>query len=95
MKKAEIRKIVTAERSQLSELDFAEREMAILSLLRPLLREGSIVASFKAIPHRKEISLDSLEGSFLSLGWPLKSKAPWKWYFQTSLRIPHGASLNL
>jgi 5-formyltetrahydrofolate cyclo-ligase len=64
MKKAEIRKIVTAERSQLSELDFAEREMAILSLLRPLLREGSIIASFKAIPHRKEISLDSLEGSF-------------------------------
>jgi 5-formyltetrahydrofolate cyclo-ligase len=64
MKKAEIRKIVTAERSQLSELACAEREMAILSLLRPLLSEGLITASFKAIPLRKEISLDSLEGSF-------------------------------
>jgi 5-formyltetrahydrofolate cyclo-ligase len=64
MKKAEIRKIVTAERSQLSEKACAEREAAILSFLRPLLREGSVIASFKAIPHRKEISLDSLEGSF-------------------------------
>lgn len=64
MKKAEIRKIVTAERSQLSEQACAEREAAILSFLRPLLSEGSIIASFKAIPHRKEISLDSLEGSF-------------------------------
>ena len=64
MKKAEIRKIVTAERSQLSEQACAEREMAILSFLRPLLREGSVIASFKAIPHRKEIRLDSLEGSF-------------------------------
>ena len=64
MKKAEIRKIVTAERSQLSEQACVEREAAILSFLRPLLKEGSIVASFKAIPHRKEINLNSLEGSF-------------------------------
>jgi hypothetical protein len=35
MKKAEIRKIVTAERSQLSEQACAEREAAILSFLRP------------------------------------------------------------
>jgi 5-formyltetrahydrofolate cyclo-ligase len=64
MKKAEIRKIVLAQRTQLSELACAEREMAILSFLRPLLSEDSIIASFKAIPHRKEISLDSLEGDF-------------------------------
>jgi len=64
MKKAEIRKIVTAERSQLSEQACAEREAAIRSFLRPLLREGLIVASFKAIPHRNEINLDSLEGTF-------------------------------
>ncbi len=64
MKKAEIRKIVTAERSQLSEQACAEREAAILSILRPLLSEGSIIASFKAISHRNEISLDTLEGTF-------------------------------
>jgi 5-formyltetrahydrofolate cyclo-ligase len=64
MKKAEIRKTMAAQRAQLSELACAEREMAILSFLRPLLSERSIVASFKAIPHRKEISLDSLEGDF-------------------------------
>jgi len=64
MKKAEIRKIAQAERSQLSEEECTHREMAILSFLRPLLSEDSIIACFKAIPHRKEISLESLEGSF-------------------------------
>ena len=64
MKKAEIRKIVAAQRAQLSEDEFALCENAILSYLPPLLSAESIVASFKAIPHRKEISLDQLEGSF-------------------------------
>jgi len=64
MKKAEIRKIVAAQRVQLSEDEFALCENAILSYLPPLLSAESIVASFKAIPHRKEISLDPLEGSF-------------------------------
>ena len=64
MKKAEIRKIVMAQRAQLSEDEFALCENAILSYLRPLLSAESIVASFKAIPHRNEISLETLEGTF-------------------------------
>jgi 5-formyltetrahydrofolate cyclo-ligase len=64
MKKAEIRKIVAAQRVQLSEKEFALCENAILSYLPPLLSAESIVASFKAIPHRKEISLDQLSGTF-------------------------------
>ena len=64
MKKAEIRKIVAAQRAQLSEDEFALCENAILSYLPPLLSAESIVASFKAIPHRKEISLDQLSGTF-------------------------------
>jgi 5-formyltetrahydrofolate cyclo-ligase len=64
MKKAEFRKTMAAQRAQLSEQACAEREMAILSLIRPLLLDGANIASFKAIPHRKEISLDSLEGDF-------------------------------
>lgn len=64
MKKAEIRKIVAAQRVQLSEDEFALCENAILSYLPPLLSAESIVASFKAILHRKEISLNPLEGSF-------------------------------
>ena len=64
MKKAEIRNRVAAQRAQLSEDEFALCEKAILSYLYPLLSAESIVASFKAIPHRKEISLDQLKGIF-------------------------------
>jgi 5-formyltetrahydrofolate cyclo-ligase len=64
MKKAEIRKIVLAERTQLGEKEFLERSQRVIETLTPLLTLGKTIASFKAIPHRNEISLDSLEGSF-------------------------------
>ena len=64
MKKAEIRKICLEKRAQLSEADLLIRQDAVISLLKPLLRAGRTIASFKAIPHRTEISLDALEGDF-------------------------------
>lgn len=64
MKKAEIRKIVFAQRAQLSAEDHSLRQTAILSLLKPQLFQSKTIASFKAISHRNEISLDTLEGTF-------------------------------
>ena len=64
MKKAEIRKICLEKRAQLSEADLLIRQDAVISFLKPLLRAGRTIASFKAIPHRNEISLDSLESDF-------------------------------
>ena len=64
MKKAEIRKIVLAQRTQLAEKEFLERSQRVIDTLTPLLTLGKTIASFKAIPHRNEISLDSLEGNF-------------------------------
>lgn len=64
MKKAEIRKIVAAQRAQLSEKKCAVRSKTILSFLSPLLEGKKTTASFKAIPHLKEISLDPLSGTF-------------------------------
>ncbi len=64
MKKAEIRKIVLAQRTQLAEKEFLERSQRVIETLAPLLTPGKTIASFKAIPHRNEISLDSLEGKF-------------------------------
>lgn len=64
MKKAEIRKIVLAQRTQLAEKEFLKRSQRVIETLTPLLTLGKTIASFKAIPHRNEISLDSLEGNF-------------------------------
>lgn len=64
MKKAEIRKIVLAQRTQLTEKEFRERSQRVIETLAPFLTPGKTIASFKAIPHRNEISLDSLEGNF-------------------------------
>ena len=64
MKKAEIRKIVLAQRTQLAEKEFLERSQRVIDSLSPLLTPGKTIASFKAIPHRNEISLDSLKGDF-------------------------------
>lgn len=64
MKKAEIRKIVLAQRTQLAEKDFLERSQHVIETLTPILSFGKTIASFKAIPHRNEISLDSLNGDF-------------------------------
>ncbi|MCL9968052.1 MAG: 5-formyltetrahydrofolate cyclo-ligase [Aquirufa antheringensis] len=64
MKKAEIRKIVLAQRTELTEKVFRERSQRVIDSLSPLLTPGQTIASFKAIPHRNEISLDSLEGNF-------------------------------
>lgn len=64
MKKAEIRKIVLAQRTQLAEKEFLERSQRVIESLTPLLNPGKTIASFKAIPHRNEISLDALEGNF-------------------------------
>lgn len=64
MKKAEIRKIVLAQRTQLTEKEFRERSQRVIETLAPLLTPGKTIASFKAIPHRNEISLASLEGNF-------------------------------
>lgn len=64
MKKAEIRKIVLAQRTQLAEKEFLERSQRVIETLTPFLTPGKTIASFKAIPHRNEISLDSLEGDF-------------------------------
>jgi len=64
MKKAEIRKIGLAQRTQLAEKEFLERSQRVIETLAPLLTPGKTIASFKAIPHRNEISLDSLEGTF-------------------------------
>lgn len=64
MKKAEIRKICLEKRAQLSEADLLIRQDAVISFLKPLFRAGRTIASFKAIPHRTEISLDALEGDF-------------------------------
>lgn len=64
MKKAEIRKIVAAQRAQLSEKERAVRSKTILYFLSPLLEGKKTIASFKAIPHLKEISLDPLSGTF-------------------------------
>jgi 5-formyltetrahydrofolate cyclo-ligase len=64
MKKAEIRKIVLAQRTQLEEKEFLERTQRVIETLAPLLKPGKTIASFKAIPHRNEISLDSLTGDF-------------------------------
>lgn len=64
MKKAEIRKIVLAQRTQLAEKEFLDRSQRVIETLAPLLTPGKTIASFKAIPHRNEISLDSLEGKF-------------------------------
>ena len=64
MKKAEIRKIVLAQRTQLAEKEFLERSQRVIKTLAPFLNPGKTIASFKAIPHRNEISLDSLEGNF-------------------------------
>lgn len=63
MKKAEIRKIVLAQRTQLGEKEFLDRSQRVIETLTPLLTLGKTIASFKAIPHRNEISLDSLEGN--------------------------------
>ncbi|MFD3292137.1 5-formyltetrahydrofolate cyclo-ligase [Aquirufa sp. KTFRIE-69F] len=64
MKKAEIRKIVLAQRTELPEKEFRERSQRVIEFLTPFLTPGKTIASFKAIPHRNEISLDSLEGDF-------------------------------
>jgi 5-formyltetrahydrofolate cyclo-ligase len=64
MKKAEIRKIVTAQRAQLSEDDFSVRQEAVIEKLKNLLLPTQTIASFKAIPERKEINLASLPGEF-------------------------------
>jgi 5-formyltetrahydrofolate cyclo-ligase len=64
MKKAEIRKICLEKRAQLSESDLLIRQNAIIPLLQPLLSTNRTIASFKAILHRNELSLDSLEGTF-------------------------------
>jgi len=64
MKKAEIRKIVMARRAQLSEADLLIRQNAVIPLLQPLLPANRTIASFKAISHRNEISLETLEGTF-------------------------------
>lgn len=64
MKKAEIRKIVLAQRTQLAEKEFHERSQRVIETLTPLLNPGTTIASFKAIPHRNEISLDSIKGNF-------------------------------
>jgi 5-formyltetrahydrofolate cyclo-ligase len=64
MKKAEIRKIVLEQRALLEERDFLERSQRVIETLAPLLNPGKTIASFKAIPHRNEISLDSLKGDF-------------------------------
>lgn len=64
MKKAEIRKIVLEQRTELTEKEFRERSQRVIEFLTPFLTPGKTIASFKAIPHRNEISLDSLEGDF-------------------------------
>lgn len=64
MKKAEIRKICLEKRAQLSKADLLIHQDAVISILKPLLRASRTIASFKAIPHRTEISLDALEGDF-------------------------------
>jgi 5-formyltetrahydrofolate cyclo-ligase len=64
MKKAEIRKIVLAQRTQLTEKEFLERSQRVIESLAPFLTTAQTIASFKAIPHRNEISLDALEGNF-------------------------------
>jgi 5-formyltetrahydrofolate cyclo-ligase len=64
MKKAEIRKIVLAQRTQLAEKEFHERSQRVIEFLTPFLTPGKTIASFKAISHRNEISLDSLNGDF-------------------------------
>jgi 5-formyltetrahydrofolate cyclo-ligase len=64
MKKAEIRKIVLAQRTELTEKEFRERSQRVIETLTSLLTPGKTIASFKAIPYRNEISLDSLEGNF-------------------------------
>ena len=64
MKKVEIRKIVLVQRTQLAEKEFLGRSQHVIETLTPLLISGKTIASFKAIPHRNEISLDSLEGNF-------------------------------
>ena len=64
MKKAEIRKIVLEQRALLEEREFLERSQRVIETLAPLLHPGKTIASFKAIPHRNEISLDSLKGDF-------------------------------
>lgn len=64
MKKAEIRKIVLAQRTELTEKEFHERSQRVIKTLTPFLTPGKTIASFKAIPHRNEISLASLEGDF-------------------------------
>lgn len=64
MKKAEIRKIRLAQRTQLAKKEFLERSERVIETLTSLLSLNKTIASFKAIPHRNEISLDSLEGNF-------------------------------
>ena len=64
MKKAEIRKIVLAQRTQLGEKEFLERSQRVIEILAPFLKPDKTIASFKAISHRKEISLETLEGTF-------------------------------
>ena len=64
MKKVEIRKVVMEERAQLSAEDFSFRQEAIIETLKNLLIPTQTIASFKAIPHRNEISLETLEGTF-------------------------------
>ncbi len=64
MKKSEIRKVVMARRAQLSEDDFSFRQGAIIETLKNLLIPTQTIASFKAISHRNEISLETLEGTF-------------------------------
>lgn len=64
MKKAEIRKIVLAQRTQLGEKEFLDHSQRVIETLTPFLTSGKTIASFKAIPHRNEINLDSLEGNF-------------------------------
>jgi 5-formyltetrahydrofolate cyclo-ligase len=64
MKKAEIRKIGLAQRTQLAEKEFLERSQRVIETLAPLLTPGKTIASFKAIPHQNEINLDSLVGNF-------------------------------
>ena len=64
MKKAEIRKIGLAQRTQLAEKEFLERSQRVIETLAPFLTPGKTIASFKAIPHRNELSLDSLLGHF-------------------------------
>ena len=64
MKKAEIRKIGLAQRTQLAEKEFLERSQRVIETLASLLTPGKTIASFKAISHRNELSLDSLPGHF-------------------------------